>query len=137
MQATDTERKIMLNSTVVRRLTALTVLLSALLLGLSTQSAEAQIAGRDAFQYETLRSPAMGLRGVVATSQPLAANAGLDILRAGGNAIDAAVATAAVLTLVEPNSTSIGGDAFIMIYLARRPAGHRLGRHDGRRAEPV
>ncbi len=110
----------MLNSTVVRRLTALTVLLPAVLLSLSTQSAEAQIAGvaRDAFQYETLRSPAMGLRGVVATSQPLAANAGLDILKAGGNAIDAAVATAAVLTLVEPNSTSIGGDAFIMIYIA-------------------
>ena len=106
----------MLNSAVVRRLTALTVLLPALLLGLGTQHAEAQ---RDeGFRYETLRSPAMGLRGVVATSQPLAANAGLDILKAGGNAIDAAVATAAVLTLVEPNSTSIGGDAFIMIYLA-------------------
>ena len=106
----------MQNSAVVRRLTALTVLLPALLLGLGTQHAEAQ---RDeGFRYETLRSPAMGLRGVVATSQPLAANAGLDILKAGGNAIDAAVAAAAVLTLVEPNSTSLGGDAFIMIYLA-------------------
>jgi len=116
MQATDTERKIMQNSAVVRRLTALTVLLPALLLGLGTQHAEAQ---RDeGFRYETLRSPVMGLRGVIATSQPLAANAGLDILKAGGNAIDAAVAAAAVLTLVEPNSTSLGGDAFIMIYLA-------------------
>ena len=106
----------MLKSTVERRLAALIVLLPTLFLGLGTQRAEAQ--DNAGFQYETLRSPAMGLRGVVATSQPLAANAGLDILKAGGNAIDAAVATAAVLTLVEPNSTSIGGDAFIMIYIA-------------------
>ncbi len=116
MHATDTERKTMLNSTAERRLTALIVLLPALLLGLTMENAEAQDV--EGFPYETLRSPAMGLRGVVATSQPLAANAGLDILKKGGNAIDAAVATAAVLTLVEPNSTSIGGDAFIMIYIA-------------------
>ena len=106
----------MLNSTVERRLTALIVLLPALFLGLGSRRAEAQDI--EEFPYETLRSPAMGLRGVVATSQPLAANAGLDILKKGGNAIDAAVATAAVLTLVEPNSTSLGGDAFIMIYIA-------------------
>ena len=106
----------MLNSTVERRLTALIVLLPALFLGPGSGRAEAQDI--EEFPYETLRSPAMGLRGVVATSQPLAANAGLDILKKGGNAIDAAVATAAVLTLVEPNSTSLGGDAFIMIYIA-------------------
>ena len=106
----------MLKPTVERRLTALIVLLPTLFLGLDIQSAEAQ--EMEGFTYETLRSPAMGLRGVVATSQPLAANAGLDILKKGGNAIDAAVAAAAVLTLVEPNSTSLGGDAFIMIYIA-------------------
>ena len=106
----------MLNSTVERRLTALIVLLPTLVLGLGMQRAAAQ--DNERFPYETLRSPVMGLRGVVATSQPLAANAGLDILKTGGNAIDAAVAAAAVLTLVEPNSTSLGGDAFIMIYIA-------------------
>ena len=108
----------MLNSTieVERRILALILVLPALVLGLGMQGAEAQ--DNASFPYETLRSPAMGLQGVVATSQPLAANAGLDILKKGGNAIDAAVATAAVLTLVEPNSTSLGGDAFIMIYIA-------------------
>ena len=106
----------MLDSTTERRLTALVVLLPILFLGLNMENTEAQ--NIEGFPYETLRSPAMGLRGVVATSQPLAANAGLDILKKGGNAIDAAVATAAVLTLVEPNSTSLGGDAFIMIYIA-------------------
>jgi gamma-glutamyltranspeptidase/glutathione hydrolase len=98
------------------RISSVLALLPALLLTLGIEQASGQDGGR--FPYETLRSPVAGLRGVVATSEPLAANAGLEILEAGGNAIDAAVATAAVLTVTEPHSTSLGGDAFIMVYLA-------------------
>ena len=58
----------------------------------------------------------MGQRGAVATSQPLATLAGMEMLWAGGNAVDAAVAMAIALTVVEPTSNAIGSDAFALIW---------------------
>lgn len=67
-------------------------------------------------EFDSRRSPVLGTRGMVATSQPLAATAGLELLRRGGNAADAAVATAAALNVTEPNMTGLGGDCFALFY---------------------
>ena len=66
--------------------------------------------------YPSSRTPIMGTKGAVATSQPLAAQAGLEILKIGGNAVDAAIATAIALTVLEPTSNGIGGDAFALVW---------------------
>jgi gamma-glutamyltranspeptidase/glutathione hydrolase len=64
--------------------------------------------------------------GIVAASQPLAARAGVQVLERGGNAIDAAIATNAVMGLVEPQSNGIGGDLFAIVYEAKTGALHGL-----------
>ncbi len=72
--------------------------------------------------YPWPRKPLLA-RNVVATSQPLAAQAGLSMLAAGGSAVDAALATAITLTLVEPVSNGIGSDAFAIVWDGERPHG--------------
>ncbi|MEO5953404.1 MAG: gamma-glutamyltransferase family protein [Chloroflexia bacterium] len=91
--------------------------------------------------YNTSRSVLMARNGVVATSQPLAVQAGIDMLRKGGNAVDAALATAIALTVVEPTSNGIGADAFALVWdgkqvhglngSGRAPLAHSLSRITG------
>lgn len=67
-------------------------------------------------RYTTRRSVMVARRGVVATSQPLAVQAGISMLSKGGNAVDAVLATAIALTVVEPASNGIGADAFALVW---------------------
>src|SRR5690348_3890237 len=95
--------------------------------------------------YPTFRRPTLA-RNVVSTSQPLAAQAGLRMLLAGGNAVDAAIATAITLTVVEPISNGIGSDAFAIVWdgkqlhglnaSGRSPAAWTLEYFKGRKSIP-
>jgi gamma-glutamyltranspeptidase/glutathione hydrolase len=68
------------------------------------------------YRYPSRRNLVYGKRGMIAASNPLAAAAGMDVLKKGGNAVDAAIAAAAALTVVEPTGNGIGSDAFAMIW---------------------
>ena len=79
---------------------------------------DAAFSSLNSLHFSSHRSPVIGRGGMVAAAQPLAVAAGLKTLAAGGNAADAAVATAAALNVTEPASTGLGGDAFALFYEA-------------------
>lgn len=82
--------------------------------------------------YRTDLTPQHAERHMAAAANPLAAQAGREMLRQGGSAIDAAIAMQAVLTLVEPQSSGIGGGAFIMVW-----DGDKVHAYDGRETAPA
>ncbi|MGN7387115.1 gamma-glutamyltransferase family protein [Sporosarcina sp. SAFN-015] len=67
--------------------------------------------------HQTTRHTVFARKGMVATSQPLASQAGIEVMQKGGNAVDAAIATAAALTVVEPTTNGLGGDAFAIVWM--------------------
>ena len=111
---------------------------SALLLAAAVAVAGGSVAGQPVAPEHpsgwTDKSPVESRRFMVAAANPLATRAGYDILRAGGNAIDAAIAVQLVLGLVEPQSSGLGGGAFLLYHDAKRG---KLVAYDGRETAPA
>jgi len=119
----------------IRTIACIAVVLVVVMVAVVT----AQLPGdRPAPNPRSTRSVVMARRGMMATSQPLASAAGLQVLREGGNAIDAAVTAAAVLSVVEPTMNGIGGDLFAIVYDAKtkRLTGLNASGRAGRAATP-
>ncbi|MGY2296114.1 gamma-glutamyltransferase [Pseudomonas yamanorum] len=117
-----------------QRLTTLSLITAALTLAAchSATAPELPPAPELGSGYRTDMSTRHAERHMAAAANPLAAEAGREILRKGGSAIDAAIAMQAVLTLVEPQSSGIGGGAFIMLW-----DGKQVHAYDGRETAPA
>jgi gamma-glutamyltranspeptidase/glutathione hydrolase len=113
------------------------VLLSAVLtfsaVGAGTSVAEVEPTVKAPIRHTEKNPTAVGYGGAVASVDPEATEAGLQVLRAGGNAVDAAVATAAALGVTEPYSAGIGGGGYFVYYDAKR---QRVSTLDGRETAP-
>src|SRR5439155_21046063 len=94
--------------------------------GASGPACQAVRGDRSEGWLQQTRSEVMARNGMVTTVQPLAAQAGLRILQQGGNAIDAAVASAAALNVMYPANTGIGVDLFAIIYVAKEKKVYQL-----------
>src|SRR5437899_7821751 len=112
----------------VRKLGALVVALVASVAALAVG------ANAPAVPQPSRQAVAVGTGGAVATVDPDATQAGIQILREGGNAIDAAVAAAAALGVTEPYVAGVGGGGFMVVYLAHQ---HRVITIDGRETSPA
>ena len=101
--------------------------LAAAAVALSVFASDMQLPGdRPAANPRATRSAVLARNGIVATSQPLASAAGLRVLQQGGNAVDAAITAAAVLSVVEPTMNGVGGDLFAIVYDAKTKSIHGL-----------
>jgi len=118
----------------MRSLTLLALPLAALLAGPANAQQAADSVAPESRSAITERLPAQASRQMVVAANPLAAEAGLDVLREGGNAADALVAVQTVLGLVEPQSSGLGGGAFLVWYDAKSCTVTTL---DGRETAPA
>lgn len=98
----------------------ISVSLTALVLALTPIASSTALAQKkQLLEYPSIHPPVVGERGMVVSQNAIATKVGADILRQGGNAVDAAVATAFALAVTLPRAGNIGGDGFMMVYLAK------------------